>query len=55
LGLVTLSTLKIDLALLPLVLAGSAAGILTMKKLPQKAFDIVAQALAVLGGLRLFF
>jgi uncharacterized protein len=55
LGLVTWSTFKIDLALVPLVLAGSAAGVLVMKRLPQKAFDLTAQLLAVVGGIRLFF
>jgi uncharacterized protein len=55
LGLVTWSSFKIDLALLPLVLAGSAGGILVMKKLPQKVFDVTAQILAVVGGIRLFF
>jgi uncharacterized protein len=55
LGLVTFSSLGTNLALLPLVLAGSAAGILVMKKLPQKAFDVTAQVLAVVGGIRLFF
>jgi uncharacterized protein len=54
-GLVTWSTLGTDLALLPLVLVGSLVGVLVMKKLPQKIFDITAQILAVLGGIRLFF
>ena len=55
LGLVTWSTLIIDLELLPLVLVGSLVGVLVMKKLPQKAFNIVAQVLAVVGGVKLFF
>jgi uncharacterized protein len=55
LGLVTLSTLKIDLMLLPIVIAGSFVGVLVMKRLPQKAFNIIAQALAIVGGLKLFF
>jgi hypothetical protein len=55
LGLVTWSTLLINLELLPLVLVGSLVGVLVMKKLPQKAFNIVAQVLAVVGGVKLFF
>jgi uncharacterized protein len=55
LGLVTWETLKINLMLLPLVLAGSAAGILVMKKIPQRAFEMIAQVLAVAGGVKLFF
>lgn len=55
LGLVTWSTLKVDLALLPVVLIGSFMGVLVMKRLPQNVFNILAQVLAVLGGIRLFF
>jgi uncharacterized protein len=55
LGFVTWSSLGLDLALLPLVLIGSVAGVLVMKKLPQKAFNLIAQILAVAGGIRLFF
>jgi uncharacterized membrane protein YfcA len=55
LGLITLGSLGFDLALLPLVALGSFAGILAMRRLPQKAFNIIAQALAALGGLRLLF
>jgi uncharacterized protein len=55
LGLVTWATLKIDLMLLPLVIAGSALGVLVMKKLPQKAFNFIAQILAIAGGIKLFF
>jgi uncharacterized protein len=55
LGLVTWGTLEVDLMLLPLVLAGSAAGVLAMKRIPQRAFNVIAQVLAVAGGLRLLF
>ena len=55
LGLVTWATLATNLALFPLVLVGSLLGVLAMKRLPQKAFNIVAEALAVAGGVRLFF
>jgi len=55
LGLITLPHLKIDLAVLPLVVAGELAGILLVKKIPQKAFNTIAQALAALAGLKLFF
>jgi len=54
-GLVSWSTLGVNLALLPLVLAGSVAGILVIKRLPQKVFNILAQVLAILGGVRLLF
>jgi uncharacterized protein len=55
LGLVTWSSLGINLALLPLVLAGSFVGVKVMKRIPQNAFNILAQVLAVAGGIRLFF
>ena len=55
LGLVTWPGLALDLALLPLVLIGSVAGVLVMKKLPQRAFNLIAQVLAIAGGIRLFF
>ena len=55
LGLVTWASLKIDLMLLPVVIAGSLVGILVMKRLPQKAFNLIAQVLAVVGGVKLFF
>jgi uncharacterized protein len=55
LGLVTWSTLKVDLLLLPLVLAGSVLGVLFMRRIPQRLFDFLALALSVAGGLRLFF
>jgi uncharacterized membrane protein YfcA len=55
LGLITWTTLGVDLMLIPLIAIGCVAGVLFMKKLPQKAFDVIAQVLAALGGLKLFF
>lgn len=55
LGLITLPHLKIDLAVAPLVVAGEFAGIVLVKKIPQKAFNTIAQALAALAGIKLFF
>jgi uncharacterized protein len=55
LGLVTWETLKFNLFLLPLVVVGSFVGVVVMKKLPQKAFNIIAQVLAVVGGVKLLF
>jgi uncharacterized protein len=55
LGLVSWETLKIDLMLLPLVAAGSFLGVIAMKRLPQKAFNLIAQGLAIAGGVKLFF
>jgi hypothetical protein len=55
LGLVTWPSLLFNLELLPLVLVGSLIGVIVMKKLPQKAFNVTAQVLAVIGGIKLFF
>ena len=55
LGLVTWSTLGSNLLLIPLVLVGSVAGVLVLRKLPQKVFDVTAQVLAIAGGIKLFF
>jgi hypothetical protein len=55
LGLVTWETLKINLFLLPLVALGSFVGIVVMKRLPQKAFNLIAQVLAIAGGVKLVF
>lgn len=55
LGLVTWSTLAINLELLPLVLVGSLVGVLVMKRLPQKVFNVIAEVLAFAGGIKLFF
>lgn len=55
LGLVTWATLATNLALFPLVLVGSLLGVLAVRRLPQKIFNVVAEALAVAGGVRLFF
>jgi uncharacterized protein len=55
LGLITWPSLRADLFLLPLVLLGCGVGFYSVKKLPQRAFNLVAQVLAALGGLKLFF
>jgi hypothetical protein len=55
LGLITVSSLKVDLMLLPLIGLGCLAGIFIMRKFPQKAFNVTAQGLAALGGIKLFF
>jgi len=55
LGLISWQSLRIDLMLIPLIAAGCVVGLVFLKKLPQKAFDTVAQALAAIAGLKLFF
>ena len=55
LGLITTEHLVLDAALIPLVLAGGVAGILLVKRIPQKTFNTVTQALALIAGVRLLF
>jgi uncharacterized protein len=53
LGLITAESLKFNLALLPAVAFGAAAGIFILKKLPQKTFHAAVQILAAISALRL--
>lgn len=53
LGLITGASLWLNLLLLPLVILGAWLGLVVVKKLPQKVFNVVAQVLAGLGGLKL--
>jgi uncharacterized membrane protein YfcA len=55
LGLITWPSLRIDMTLIPLIAAGGLVGAVFIKKLPQRHFDIIAQALAAIAGLKLFF
>jgi uncharacterized membrane protein YfcA len=55
LGLLTWPHLKIDFAMAPLIVLGELAGIFIVKKIPQKTFDTLAQILAAVAGIKLFF
>lgn len=55
LGLVTWPGLQVDLMLIPLIAAGCVAGIFIVRKIPQAAFNTVAQLLAAAGGVKLLF
>jgi uncharacterized membrane protein YfcA len=55
LGLITGPFLLLDAALSAGVAAGSVVGILTARRIPQKAFVIAAQALAFASAIRLLF
>lgn len=53
LGLVSSSTLLLNLCLLPIMFLGLLLGKWMLKKLPQKAFDAIVLALAGMAALRL--
>jgi uncharacterized membrane protein YfcA len=55
LGIITWEGFKVDLFLLPLVALGCVAGVFIMKRVSQKLFNRLVQALAVLGGVKLLF
>lgn len=55
LGFINGESLLLDLKFAPLVLLGAAAGILVARRIPEKAFAIVIQLLALASAIRLFF
>ncbi|MEI6874475.1 MAG: sulfite exporter TauE/SafE family protein [Spirochaetota bacterium] len=55
LGLITFSGFKLDLELTPLVALGCVAGVFIMKRVSQRFFNGLVQAIAALGGIKLFF
>jgi len=55
LDLMTVESLRLDLLMLPVIAAGAVVGILALKRIPQKAFNIVVQILAAAAAVRLLF
>jgi uncharacterized protein len=55
LGLITAQSLAFDAVLSGAVLAGAVLGILAARRLPQKAFTAVMQALTLVSAVLLFF
>jgi uncharacterized protein len=55
LGFINADSLLLNLKLAPLVLAGALVGLLVAKRIPEKAFGIVVQVLALVSAVRLFF
>jgi uncharacterized protein len=55
LGLITAPSLLLDAALAAGVAAGSVAGVLTARRIPQRAFVIAAQAVAFASAFRMLF
>ena len=52
-GRITFDTLKGDAVAVPFVALGAVAGILIIKRIPQKRFEIAIQILAAMAGLKL--
>jgi uncharacterized protein len=55
LGFINGQSLLLNLKLAPLVLVGAVVGILVARRIPEKAFAIVIQVLALVSAVRLFF
>lgn len=55
LGIIGPQYLVLDAALIPLVLAGGLVGIFLVKRISQKTFSAITQALALVAGARLLF
>jgi len=55
LELMIAESLKLDLMMLPFIAIGAITGILVLKRIPQKAFNIVVQILAACAAIKLLF
>jgi len=52
-GRISSASLAYDFMLIPVILAGAAAGIFLLNKIPQKLFENIVQLLAATGALKL--
>jgi uncharacterized protein len=55
LGLITWDSIRLDLTMLPLIVVGAVAGILFLRRIPQKAFNGIIQILAAAAAAKLLF
>jgi hypothetical protein len=55
LNLITWDSLRLDLGMLPLIIAGSVAGIFYLQRIPQRDFNGLVQVLAAAAALKLLF
>lgn len=52
-NLITLDTLKLNLFMVPVIAVGAFFGVRLAKKIPEKAFNIIVQVLAIAGSVYL--
>ena len=52
-GRITMQSVCLDIWMLPVLLAGAAAGILLFKKMPQKVFNLAVQLLVIAAAVKL--
>ncbi|MBP7050772.1 MAG: sulfite exporter TauE/SafE family protein [Phycisphaerae bacterium] len=55
LDLITRESVKLDLMMLPLIALGAVAGILFLRRVPQKVFNSLVQVLAAAAAVKLLF
>jgi len=55
LDLMTLETIKLNLMMVPFIAVGAVLGIFLLKRVPQKAFTVMVQILAVVAAVKLIF
>ena len=55
LNLMTAESVKLNLMMLPFIAIGALVGIFFLKRIPQKAFNVVVQILAVAAAVKLIF
>jgi uncharacterized membrane protein YfcA len=55
LGLITAASLKFNLILFPCVAIGAVAGIFLLRWIPQKAFNLAVQILAILAAVNMLW
>ena len=55
LGLVNVESIKLGFIMLPFIIIGAVLGIVALKKMPQKVFEITIQLLALVAAIKLLF
>jgi hypothetical protein len=55
LGMITPQTLRLDALLVPVVVLGALIGVLVVRRIPQRVFNVLVLVLAGLAALRLVF
>ncbi len=55
LDLMTAESVKLNLMMLPFIAIGAVAGIFLLKRIPQKAFNVIVQILAAAAAIKLLF
>jgi len=55
LGLINVASIKLGFIMLPFIITGAVLGIVALKKMPQKVFEITIQLLALVAAIKLLF